>query len=112
MTGTDPTVPAKAAPAYGWPEPDYDDAKWRTANGMRIVDGLRVWDYDLQAGTVDLAKTFGSYFQPGVSHWDGWFYVLVDGDKRHSLMNGERMTTVHPFTRNPPPDRPRTDATG
>jgi hypothetical protein len=106
MTDSTPTTPAQPAPVYSWPTPDHSDPKWLTANGVRVVDGLRVWDYDLKSGTVDFAKTFGDHFQPGVSYWDGWFYVLVDGDGRHSLMNGDRMTTVHPFTRQPPPDQP------
>lgn len=60
----------------------------KTANGVEITDGLRVWDYNLDRGVVDLSS-LGS---------DGWFYVGLDDQRGRTLMNWERVTTRHPFT--------------
>lgn len=81
------------------------DPRFRTANGVQITDGLRVWDYDLKSGSVDFAETA----RFGRSYWDGWFRVRVDGAERTSMMNGERITTRHPFTRDAPPPAPERD---
>lgn len=58
-----------------------------TADGIPIIDGMRVWDYNLRAGTVDLTRLDS----------DGWFYVKTD-DGGSSLMNAERVCVRHPFT--------------
>lgn len=60
----------------------------RTADGVEITDGLRVWDYNLRRGTVDLSR-LGT---------DGWFHVQTD-EGGCSLMNAERVCVRHPFTR-------------
>ena len=65
----------------------------RTADGVVIADGLAVWDYNLQAGRVNFRLS-----RVGSPHFDGWF-TIVHPDGAISLMNGERMATVHPFTR-------------
>lgn len=59
----------------------------KTADGVEITQGLRVWDYNLERGEVDL------------THLDsqGWFDVNVDSGGR-SYMNAERVCTRHPFT--------------
>lgn len=80
--------------AHGWATlvNDGDMSRWvrtrRTADRKVITDGLAVWDYNLNPGRVIMSTMDG----------DGWFNVLTaDGDR--SLMNGERVTTVHPSTR-------------
>jgi hypothetical protein len=68
----------------------------RTVDGVEVVDGLLVWDYDLDLARVSFADTSGMDSAYG---FDGWFTLrTVDGGRR-KLMNGERMTTRHPFTR-------------
>jgi len=69
-----------------------------TANGVQITDGLAVWDYDLRAGRVDFHLS-----RVTSPHFDGWFTVVHQGGGR-SLMNGERLTTRHPFTGQPASD--------
>ena len=66
----------------------------RTVDGVEITDGLWVWDYDLDLSRVSLADTTGM----DSDHFDGWFGLWSFGGRR-KLMNGERMVTVHPFTR-------------
>lgn len=68
-----------------------------TADGIEITDGLWVWDCDLRRGQVDFAQTIG-FDSP---HFDGWFRVRRYNAPGHSLMNGERLTTRHPATREP-----------
>jgi hypothetical protein len=70
-----------------------------TANGVPITDGLWVWNNNLDRVQVSYADTFGAYFVPGESYWDGWFKMRTVTGERSDIMNGERMTTVHPFTR-------------
>lgn len=53
---------------------------WVTLDGQPIVDGLRVWDYNLDIAIVDVPAS------------------RVDG-KRSSSMNGQRMWVYHPTTR-------------
>lgn len=60
----------------------------KTADGYEITNGMRVWDYNLRRGVVDLT-TLDS---------DGWFHVHNDGGGQ-SLMNWERVCVRHPFTR-------------
>ena len=68
----------------------------RTADGVEIIDDLLVWDYDMDLSRVSLAETTGMDSAWG---FDGWFTLrTVDGGRR-KLMNGERMVTRHPFTR-------------
>lgn len=67
----------------------------RTVDGVEIVDGLLVWDYDLDLSRVSFADTTGMDSTWG---FDGWFTLrTVDGGNR-KLMNGERMVTRHPVT--------------
>lgn len=67
-----------------------------TSDGVPITDGLVVWDYDLDLARVSFTDTTGVDSAWG---FDGWFTLrTVQGDRR-KLMNGARMTTRHPFTR-------------
>lgn len=59
----------------------------RTADGHEITDGMRVWDYNLDRGTVDLSRLDSQ----------GWFDVVTD-DRGKSYMNAERVCVRHPFT--------------
>jgi hypothetical protein len=59
-----------------------------TADGFPIIDGMRVWDYNLERATVDLASLDS----------DGWFYVVsADGSK--NLHDWQRVCVRHPYTR-------------
>jgi hypothetical protein len=60
----------------------------KTADGVEITDGMRVWDYNLERGTVDLGRLDDL----------GWFDVRTD-DGGRSYMNAERVCVRHPFTR-------------
>jgi hypothetical protein len=61
----------------------------RTSDGVEITIGLAVWDYDLELGTVT--------GEP--SAWNpGWWHVTPVTANGHKLMDGSRLTTVHPFT--------------
>lgn len=73
------------------------DPRFRTADGVEITDGLRVWDNDLRSGVVDFAACPINH-----AYWDGWFAIKHD-EGGYSMVNGERMTTRHPFTREAPP---------
>lgn len=66
-------------------------ADWRcyTSDGIVITHGMRVWDYDWQAGTVSFADG-----DPTREHWNGWFVVLRDNGGQ-SLMDGSRLRTRH-----------------
>ena len=68
----------------------------RTVDGVLITDGLVVWDYDLDLSRISFAHTTGMDSPWG---FDGWFGLLTIPDGRRKLMNGERMVTVHPSTR-------------
>jgi hypothetical protein len=72
---------------------------WKTIDGVTIVDGLRVWDYNLDIAVVDVKGTREAdpsykYHQ----HWDGWFEMKDPEGHRSSTMNGERMWVRHPTT--------------
>jgi hypothetical protein len=79
------------------------DARFLTANGERITDGGSYWDYDLDRVTVVFADTVHlsdpTYAETYHSPWNGWFRVRKNGLPGHTTMNGERLTTIHPFTR-------------
>ena len=64
----------------------------RTANNVPIVDGLPVWDKNLDLGTVNFRLS-----RAESEHFDGWYTIILQGGGR-SLMNGGRLTTIHPFT--------------
>lgn len=66
-------------------------SKLYTADGVEIIDGLIVWDYNLDRGAVNLSR---GWTEP---NGDRWFHVNLFGGG-HSLMNGERVRRRHPFT--------------
>lgn len=69
----------------------------RTADGVVIVDGLRVRDYDHEIVTVDLA-----YRDPypetnqNNGHVEWWFYVRRDSGG-HKLMSESRVSMAFPL---------------
>lgn len=69
------------------------DRRWYTANNVFLSDGLLVVDYDMVPRKFSWAEQEGPRADIYSKYWDGWFYV--DGQS----MNGERLTTVDPFTR-------------
>jgi hypothetical protein len=76
-----------------------DEKKFYTDNGVEITPGLRVMTNDWRWGTVEASQfTDGGLTYPGGEYFDGWFYVIYDGqDGRGSRFNGERMTTYPPI---------------
>jgi len=71
----------------------------RTLDGVPITHGLRVWDYDLRAGYIDLSGCRPHHWEPSAMYPGKrtlWFYVVHDDGKR-SLMNAERCWVKHPF---------------
>lgn len=68
----------------------------RTSDGIEVVDGLRVWDYNMDVGAVDFSTTR----EIGSEWFDGWYDVKLDKGGK-SFMNGERLRTVHPFNHKP-----------
>lgn len=67
-----------------------------TVDGFPVTDGLVVWDYDMDLSRVSFAHTSGMDSPWG---FDGWFGLLRVSDGARKLMNGERMVTRHPRTR-------------
>lgn len=82
------------------PTPAHPAKWWRTIDGVAIVHGLRVWDYDLKVREVNVKETH--YADPNNEfheHWGGWFEMRdPETGKRGSTMNGERMWVRHPTT--------------
>ncbi|MDQ3222058.1 MAG: hypothetical protein M3Q75_01055 [Gemmatimonadota bacterium] len=64
-------------------------ADYFTANGVKITEGLRVWDNNLDRVIVSIPTPYGD---------EGWFDTLTEDGRRGGMSNGERMTTVNPFT--------------
>lgn len=58
----------------------------RTLDGVPIVQGLAVFDYNWDAGTIDLTRMSDT----------GWFDVILAKGGR-SLMNASRVWTVEPY---------------
>lgn len=66
-----------------------------TADGTEITDGLIVWNYyDMVVGKVDFRQSYADS-----PHFDGWFQIVDNTGRRVSLVNGERMSMRHPFTK-------------
>lgn len=67
-----------------------------TSDHRPIVPGLRVLDHDRETGIVDPAQFMdpGSLY-PGGVYFDGWYYVLRDGEDRlYRRFDGDRMRTT------------------
>jgi len=72
---------------------------WKTIDGEDIVDGLRVWDYNLDLAVVDVSGTKEAHEDYEFhKYWDGWFEMKDPEGRRSSTMNGERMWVRHPGT--------------
>lgn len=71
----------------------------RTLDGVEIVDGLRVWDYDLQRGVVEFDDDLNI---PDVDQsGQVWFHVDRDPDNELAgikLMSDTRVWRRHPHT--------------
>ena len=75
----------------------------KTRDGLEIVVGLRVWDYDLEPGTVSGPAV--------VRHDVEWFPVLKDGRSVASSFDGSRLWARHPVDRELPPSMVEEDDT-
>jgi hypothetical protein len=78
----------------------------KTADGVEIVQGLRVFTNDLDAGYIDLNRGVTWEENQNPSHPNfgtktPWFYVVLDKDPsgRGKEMTPDRVGTVHPSTR-------------
>lgn len=69
--------------------------KDRTADGVLITQGLRVWTNNMDKGRIDLSD---AEYEAGVL----WFRVVLDKDDssepRGTLQSSDRVATVNPFT--------------
>jgi hypothetical protein len=77
-------------------------SQYKTIDGHEIVDGLRVWDYDLKPGTIDLQS---SEPHEEVNQNDGskelWFDVRPDNHPNpnaRKMMSAKRVWVRHPTT--------------
>jgi hypothetical protein len=66
-------------------------AEDRTANGVPITPGLRVWTNDLELGTV-----LGPISHP--NPYEAVWYDVDTGRGRPVMQDGSRMSTRHPVT--------------
>jgi hypothetical protein len=79
---------------------------FRTASGPGfpagdITDGARLWNYpDGEPVTVSFSLS-----DIGKAYFSGWFYA-IDDDGTKGLINGERLSLIHPHTRQKPPAVP------
>lgn len=70
------------------------DKRFLTADGFPIVDGETLWNYyDLVRVTPDFDRS-----RVESEYWDGWFTCLDETGGKY-LVNGERLSMYHPFTR-------------
>lgn len=73
-----------------------------TLDGVEVVDGLRVWDYDLRRAVVDAKGTQDAHSESQYhQYWDGFFEMRTPEGERSSSMTGDRMWTKHPTTGEP-----------
>lgn len=77
-------------------EQDRSD-KTHTYDGVEITSGLRIFNYyDWRWGVVEPEQfERGGLCEPGGEHFNGWYTVKHD-DGSSTLLNGHRMSTVHP----------------
>ena len=73
--------------------PRFDKDNLRTFDGVKITEGLRVWDHNVDSGAV----TFEGAPLIDTEYWDGWFYVVLDKGGQ-SYMNAERVRVRHHTT--------------
>ena len=71
---------------------------WKTADGVRIVDGLRVWTNDLESGRISLEDVdFETNQNNGLVSM--WFRVIRDNRmERGVLQSHDRVAVCNPFT--------------
>ncbi|MFC9505461.1 hypothetical protein [Streptomyces sp. NPDC057002] len=71
--------------------------KTHTIDGVEITAGLRVFNYyDWKWGAVAPAQfERKGPIDPGGEHFNGWYEVQHD-DGSTALLDGHRMSTVHP----------------
>lgn len=96
----EPTVDTTGVDAAELDKRRRNDPRFYTADRRYITHGVRVWDYDLRAGTVWFTER-----EPDGKHWDGWFQVINDHGGT-SIMNGERLCVRHPASGEHPPAPP------
>lgn len=67
----------------------------RTADGAEVVDGLRVWDNDLDTGTVVINDRYRAHDETnqntGTVEW--WFYMQKDKGGSPRLTSESRTVT-------------------
>ncbi len=68
-----------------------------TGDGVPITDGLLVWTNNLDLARVSFTDTRDLH-SPS---FDGWFMVRLVHNDAQRCLNGERLGTRHPFTRQP-----------
>jgi len=82
-----------------------NDPVVRTADGVQILQGLRVFTNDLDRGVIDLTGELGDgdrYRRPANYEWHGpenrwvlWFDVVTEVNYKGEPTNGERCMQSH-----------------
>lgn len=78
----------------------------RTADGIPVRVGLRVWDYDLRPGTVVVVDAHFDGTPDGPLGIVAWHDVRADNGSI-GMFDGSRMSTRHPVTGFMPPEAPQ-----
>jgi hypothetical protein len=69
----------------------------KTADGVIITHGLRVFNNDLRTGTIDLLyRDPWSERNENNGHIEWWFYMSIDGMREHvrHLTSASRVATI------------------
>lgn len=66
----------------------------KTTDGVLIVEGLKVRDYDWETGTIVKDDTSPYMCENDYCGEDHWFLVERDGDRSPKSFNGSRMVAL------------------
>jgi hypothetical protein len=64
----------------------------RTIDGVPVVEGMLVWDYDLRRAVVGPPQKWGNPAEPT------WYDMRTPDGERSSMMDASRMWHRHPST--------------
>ena len=70
---------------------------WRTADGVPIVDGLRVWTNDLETGRISM-EDLAFEKNENTGEVTMWFRVIRDNKLERGIsQSNDRVAVVNPF---------------
>ena len=71
---------------------------WKTADGVKIVDGLRVWTNDLESGRISMEDGVRFEQNENTGAISMWFRVIRDNRmERGVLQSNDRVAVRNPF---------------